>query len=328
MDEQNLEYNFGQGFVQNDTVCRVISQYDGLVEYGSKTSSLMMWSKRKKGWFHYHLGWTAIRLACSKSAMYALGADGHFLVANAAGVKVEELAGSSDEFPYRDVCLAGETIFVLGGHAGVQRRGEGEAGWEACGEGLPLGEAAAKDRAELVSIHGVNEGELYAVGKNGAIWRYTDSKWSRLESPTEQDLLTVRVTESGRVYATGNGGLVLQGSGRDFECIGSTGSEDAVHGLTWFQGNVYVADEKNLYVLRDNGVLDKVVVPNGPGWTFKHLHSTRDVMWSFGEKHIFWTDDATHWHNETPSFTLFDPSESGPMAAKSSCGCTGGAHHC
>ena len=176
----------------------------------------------------------------------------------------------------------------------------------------------------------MDKGELYAVGNGGAIWRYAESKWSQAKSPTEQDLLTVRVTESGGVYATASEGLILRGQqgGHDFECVGNTGSADHLHGLTWFQGSLYVADEKSLYVLKEKDKLEKVVVPNGPGWTFKHLHTNGEVMWSFGQKHIFWTEDATHWHNATPSFTLFDPSESGPMAAQSSCGCTGGAHRC
>lgn len=321
MDEMNLEYNFGPGYVQSNSICRVISQYDGLVEYGSKTSSLMMWSKRKNGWFHYNLGWTAVRIACDDSTMYALGEDGHFLVADAAGVREEKAPGASEARPFRDLCLIGDTLYALGGSSGVLRRTK-DNDWEAFGSGFP-----ADMNAQLFSIHGISDEEIYVVGKDGLILRFSNGKWAAVKSPTENDIFTVRVTETGVVYAACAGGQLLRGRKETFELLAATTpSGEDLFGVAWFRGNLYVADEKNLYALEDDERLAKITVPNGPAWTFKHLHSNGDVLWSFGRKHIFWTEDVTTWHNVTPSFTLFDPSESGPMASKSSCGCGSGGH--
>ena len=63
MDEIELSYRFGKGFVQSRELGRVISQYDELVDRGSRASSLMMWNGKRRQWHHFHLGWTAVDLA-------------------------------------------------------------------------------------------------------------------------------------------------------------------------------------------------------------------------------------------------------------------------
>ena len=92
MDEEHVEFSFSHGIVQNRNVARVISQFDELVNYGSTSCSLMMWTRNRNQWHHFNVGWTAIRLACFEAGMYALGADGHLLRADAKGVNELEIA--------------------------------------------------------------------------------------------------------------------------------------------------------------------------------------------------------------------------------------------
>ena len=65
MDEMNVEYEFGHGYVQSRHVSRVISAFDELAKRGSTSSSLMMWSQKQNQWFHFNMGWTAIRVVCT-----------------------------------------------------------------------------------------------------------------------------------------------------------------------------------------------------------------------------------------------------------------------
>ncbi|MCP4601487.1 MAG: hypothetical protein GY847_13395 [Proteobacteria bacterium] len=333
MDEINVSYNFEQGFVQNRNVIRVISRLDEFTNHGSQSSSLMMWSQNKKQWFQFNLGWTAIRIACSESQMFVLGSDGHILKADASGMAEEDIKSSDNSLitvkDFKDMRLIGDQLYVVGDEHQIYIR-QGSNNWIKSDVGH---KSSRHDHKEcgLNAIYGLDESEIYAVGDNGEIWHCNAGKWSELDSPTSVTLNCIRVIEPGLAYATGNEGTLLRGHGNLWEVVNQNTTKEDLFGIEWFDEKLYIASEGELFVLRDDNQLERAGAGYGPGWTFKHLHANDGILWSFGKDHLFSTEDGKRWHNVTPHTDTFDPSDSGPAAGKSSCGCgcsTGSAHKC
>lgn len=326
MDEIKLSYQFGQGFVQNRNVSRVISQLDELANLGSTSSSLMMWSEKRNQWYHYNIGWTARRLTCSSSQMYALGREGRLLIAGAGGVSEEfatdEKERSPDEVDFRDMALIDNRLYITGrGRRVLRRNGPNE--WVNWDNGLDI----SQDEAGFNAIDALTETDIYAVGTGGEIWNCREAHWRRVKSPAQSTLHNVKVIEPGLVYVAGANGVLLRGNEKGFNAL-KTDTDKDLYGIESFAGRIYVASEEAIFVLDDKDQLRQLSVGYGPCWTFKHLHANDGAMWSFGKEHLFKTTDGEHWDNVTPSSTTFEAGESGPAASHSSCGCTGGAHSC
>jgi photosystem II stability/assembly factor-like uncharacterized protein len=316
MNDEISGYSFGHGFVQSRNVARVISKFDELASYGSASSSLMMWSGRTNKWHHFNIGWTAIRLACSQRRMFALGEE-----------TISNLEAGKNRPLLTDMCIIDGSLYVSGGNGAIYKR-EGSNAWTR--QNRDAGDISDDDESGGINaIHGLGESAAFAVGGAGGIWRMKNGKWRRLDSPTRAALNNVRVVEPGLAYAVGEKGLILRGTGDCWETICEQAVKKDLFGIELFNGRVYVACEDEVFAVTPDGKeLQNVRIGYGPSRTFRHLHVNDGVMWSFGQKHIFWTADGEKWTNITPSFTVFDPAESGPAPSQSSCGCTGGAHKC
>ncbi|MCP4679521.1 MAG: hypothetical protein GY854_29335 [Deltaproteobacteria bacterium] len=322
MDETNVANIFGHGIVQSSGVVRVISQLDEFVNFGSAACTLMMWSRKKENWYNFNIGWTAIRLVCNDSGMFALGVDGRVLSAGPSGVS-EEMIDESDQGPskrgeIKDMCLIGDYLYVVGACGQVYRR-EGPDKWVRWDKGIE------NTDVELNAIHGLDGSDVYAVGASGGIWRCVDGAWKQLESPTDTTLCNVRVVEPGLAYMVGEKGVLVRCDQGTCRVVQEIEAKEDLVGIEWFDGKLYVAGESCIYVLNDSG-LESAKAGYGPGFTFGHLSANDGVMWSFGKNHLFRTDDGTRWHNATPHTTLLDPVETGPRHGQSACGCAGGSH--
>jgi hypothetical protein len=326
MDDINLEYDFGHGVAQSSATARVISTFDELKDRGSESSSLMMWSKKKNQWFHFNLGWTAIRVLCSESRMFALGADGRLMVAGAAGTQEENVTVDGENIELRDMCLIDDTIYAVGAGPCCFKR-EGPANWTRWDKGLESRKSQGAG-AGFNSVSGIDASQIYAAGDNGEIWKCEDGTWQRLISATDLTLTVIRVVEPGLVYAGGQDGILVRGAEDEFKTIDCEEISKTVLGIQRFNGKLYVACANGLYALDKDHQPGKVHVAPGVHWTFGFLHAAEGTLWSFGQKHIFWTEDEEHWHNVTPSFTVFDPTDSGPPPSQSSCCSTGTGHKC
>ncbi len=322
MDETNVANIFGHGVVQSSGIVRVVSQLDEFVNFGSAACTLMMWSQKKQAWFNFNIGWTAIRVVCDDSGMFALGVDGRVMSAGPSGVS-EEMIDESNQGPskrgeLKDMCLIGDRLYVVGVGGQVYRR-EGPAKWVRFDKGLE------DTDIELNAIHGLDESDIYAVGTGGGIWRCVDGEWKPLESPGDATLRNVLVVEPGLAYAVGEKGMLLRCDADKCKVVQEIEDLKDLAGIEWFDGKLYVASESCIYVLNDGG-LESAKAGYGPGFTFGHLSANDGVMWSFGKNHLFKTDDGARWHNVTPHTTLVDPLHSSPRQEQSQCGCTGGGH--
>jgi len=315
----NEKVSFGHGFVQGPDKVRVIARFDDMAEQGSAASMLMMWAGERRGWRHFELGWTAIRVACSSSAIFALGAGGRVMIADANGVREERIDGPDERGDLRDLCLVGGTPLVVGAGGQTYRRA-GEGSWVE----IDGGSAGAAGAPELRAVDASGEDDVVAVGEGGAILRLTEGEWQRLESPTDRALSAVRLTAPGELIAVGEGGVVLRGKGGELELAGGGAPEDLL-GVERFGDRDYAASERGLYAVDADGRVERVRVFDGPSWTYRHLHAGGGALWSFGREHLIWTADGRQWNLLRSPFQSIDPTELG--AGGGSCGCGSDHHH-
>ena len=62
-------------------------------------------------------------------------------------------------------------------------------------------------------IHGTGPDDVFAVGKNGNIWHYDGTAWSRMESGTTVALNGLFAVSPMEVYAAGERGTLLRYDG-------------------------------------------------------------------------------------------------------------------
>ncbi len=80
--------------------------------------------------------------------------------------------------------------------------------------------------ANMVGIHGSSADNVFAVGSNGAIWRYDGTSWAPMNSGTTETLTGVAALSPKNVYVVGNTGLLLRYDGIDWQPV-STGNTSA-----------------------------------------------------------------------------------------------------
>jgi len=300
-----MGFNFLSGFVQSHEFARVIAQDDELLAADVNHSLIMKWNEADQEWSYFDLDWIATRLWVMfepNIQLFATGPAGIVSVVTAQDDN-EEMIDDSPEGPcghgdIRDLRLIGEHLYVTGMGRQVYRR-DGLNKWSRQDMGLvqPLG---TLEVSGLNAIDGLNESDIYAVGFGGEIWRYKENKWCQNDSPTNLVLHCVRVIRSDLVYASGQAGILLRGYGNIWESIEHDATDEDLWGMEWFNGKLYVTCDDGLFVLTDSDKLKKADMGLGDSWTCRHLHANDGVMWSFGPKHLAWTEDGKKWIDVTP----------------------------
>jgi hypothetical protein len=281
----------------------VIAQIDKLADAGSTRNQIMKWSRPTNGWSYFVIEWSAIRLAMRlgpQSELYALGANGEVLVASPAG-STEERVNASDEGPrlrgpMRDMRWIGDHLYASGMARQVYRR-EKPGLWARADVGavLPLGSLQI---AGFNAIDGLTEDDIFAVGFAGEFWRRHKGRWTQLESPTNVVLHRVRVVRPDLVFASGQLGALFRWTGTAWHQIDHGTTTDDLWGMEWYRGALYVATTSAVFCLSDDDTLKRVDMKLGDGRTSAHLQTNDDVLWSFGSKHLSWTD-GNSWYDQT-----------------------------
>ncbi len=295
-------FSFLSGFVQDRGVGRVIAQVDEIVEAGATASRLMKWVKNDQKWYSFRLDWTATRmwvLTQPELQVFAIGPYGIVSIGTLKGNTEEEIDGGNDGRHFRDLRYIGEHLYAAGMGRKVFRR-EGPNHWVRRDQGvvLPQGDMTI---AGFNSIDGLEEADFYAVGFGGEIWRCVQGKWRQVDSPTNVVLHRVRGVSKDKMLACGQMGVVLVGSGDSWKPLKHGLTEEDLWGLEWYRDRFWLASERALYRTTDDGVdLEEVDIGLGEDWSFSHLHANDGVMWSFGTKHVCWTEDGVKWNDVTP----------------------------
>jgi hypothetical protein len=299
--EQN-PISFLSGFVQSRDIARVIATIDELSEAGSSRTWLMKWTKVDGKWGRFVVPWSATRMCVllnNGAYVYATGPEGKVAILTPSGSSEEVIDssenGTRSRGPIRDLRAIEGTIYACGMARQVYRR-EGPNRWSRRDEGtvLPKGTLTV---AGFNAIDGVSEGDIYAVGFGGEIWRCVASHWHQLYSPTNAILFRVRAVRNDLVYAAGQKGVLVQGNGDLWEPIEQTTTTADLWGMEWFKDRLFVSSDDAVYVLRD-GQLENV--SEGKLTTCGHLHANDGVMWSFGRKQVAWTENGVDWSDATP----------------------------
>jgi hypothetical protein len=298
-------FSFGDGYVSNKNKARVTAQVDELVEAGSSESRLMTWTRENSRWTYFGLEWNVIKIteiSVPDFHVVAMGQDGTALVSMPAQ-PVEETIDSTENGPagrgpLLDLRCIGDHAYAVGMSRQVYRR-EYDGDWTRQDSGL-VQSVGDLDVVGFYSIDGTSEEDLYAVGFAGEIWHRKKGEWYKIDSPTSVVLHKVRVTSKDIIYACGQKGILLRGSDQKWEIISQDLTEDDFWSIEWFHGNLYAATESSIFMLDDDDVLQTVDLGLGNERTYMYLHANDGVMWSFGTKHLAWTEDAKSWKDATP----------------------------
>jgi hypothetical protein len=304
-DLNTLTLSFKSGFVQNRRKGRVIAQIDELSETGSTTSLLLEWSYKSRQWTFFEINWIAIRMWVELEPvpqLVVVGPKGWILVAGIQGETEEHVDPSEDgpkhRGPLRDLRKIGQHLYVTGMGRQVYRR-EGPGYWVRRDQGV----VQQRHQLEVTgfnAIDGLNENDIYAAGFYGEIWHFRNGIWYQIDSPTNLVLHRIRVVQPELAYACGQEGVLLRGQGDRWEPIDHGATREDLWGMEWFKGSLYVACDEGIFVLTNTDELEKVNMHLGGDWTCRHLHANDGVMWSFGPKHIAWTENAKTWNDVTP----------------------------
>lgn len=301
-DPASVEVGFCSGVSLGAGRCRVPGLIPADRRSGTAKSVLLEWSREG--------GWQTIvdsDLTLTRSASlpgqptltYLMGMSGIGCLVVDSRV-TEEPVDESDTGPayrgnIRDLRLIGDKLYVAGMSRQVYRR-ETSGRWthQDTGTVQPLGTLGP---VGFNAIAGRTEADLYAVGFGGEIWRRLNGAWLELDSPTNVVLLAVRVAESGTVFVCGQKGVILRGEVDAFESINQDLTDMNFWDMEFFNGVLYLAAEKGLFRLSD-GQLAPVDTGFGPDWSYRHLHAAHGALWSFGDRHLAWSDGET-WHGVT-----------------------------
>jgi hypothetical protein len=210
--------------------------------------------------------------------------------------------GPSGRGPLTDLRVIGDTFYAVGMSRQVYRFVPKTRTWERADTGvvLPLGDLTVRG---FNAIDGVPGGDLVAVGYEGEIWRCRKGVWTAMTSPTRKVLTQVIAVAANQWYAIGQGGTFLRGDGETWERINHGSTSADLWGLAWYGNAVYVVSYRVLFRFDPvHRQLDPVAHDLGATWRWQHLHVNDGVLWTFGVKHVAWTEDplCQKWHDVTP----------------------------
>jgi hypothetical protein len=220
---------------------------------------------------------------------------------------------SSDEGPdtfgpMREIRLIKGTPYVVGMGRTVYRRLESGI-WERIDQGIRVPDMDwDEDEDEqydyelegLNSIDGFADNNIYAVGWNGAIWRFDGRNWLHLQSPTNVSLNSVLCAPNGKVYIAGQLGTVLEGREDQWRIITSDESKQDYWDITWFNEQLYLVTPLELHVLKGDVVTPvdiRMLEPTSfdAPLTFSALDARDGVIWAIGPKTAAFSIDGINW---------------------------------
>ncbi|AZD22915.1 hypothetical protein SAMN04489802_2620 [Pseudomonas chlororaphis] len=185
----------------------------------------------------------------------------------------------------RSVAEIGGVAFAVG-LRGMVYRFEGPKHWTRIDDGLP-------ETFNAQAIHGFSGNEIYAVGREGSIWRFDGHHWHPCESPTSVTLTSIKCAPNGIAYIAGHRGVLLQGRNDMWSVVDQTETSDDIWDLEWFIDALYVSTMSNVYRLKQSQ-LEPVDFGDDRPKSCYQLSAGKDVMWSNGEFDLM-SFDGIEW---------------------------------
>ena len=232
-----------------------------------------------------------------------LGPFGEIFVSTSHGNSEESLSSAADGparyGPMRDLRTIDGNVYAVGMNRQCYRR---ECGSDALAsvvwaraDGGVLNVGPPDPVVGFNSIDGFSNHDLYAVGWQGEIWHSDGKHWDTSCQPTNLKLERVVCAENGLVYAVGQSGVIVTGSGHQWEIVPQDLTRDQFWCAVWFQERLWLATRGKVYVLDRNRTLKEVdmgLIGNATcGW----LTSSENKLWSIGSHHVLSTTDGEQW---------------------------------
>jgi hypothetical protein len=272
-----------------------------------------------KPWVHHDLNdWQVVSVCVAAASggnpreYCALSRQGDIEFTWVGGQRIEriEAAGVRRDTPpiygyVHAIRQIGGDLYVAGSGGQVYRRNGGQ--WTPMAESLlkpavapaSVLDAVAMDIGgkEFADIDGVSSSDLYVVGGNGEIFHYDGADWTECDGDTPRPLNCVRAVSASEVWACGFGGALLRGNARTgFSSVGSCSEVLIFSSLGILGGRVYLASNKGIFSLSDDGIIRRVKTGLKPEVEDANVIDIKDgVLWSFGYKDIVHFD-GSGWH--------------------------------
>lgn len=216
----------------------------------------------------------------------AVGEYGEVLVLAGQNMNQEHILGPDDRGPLRGARLIGDSIYAVGADLQVYRRDAGC--WRSMGPDPRLGRGSGI----LEAIDGFSNRELYASGWKGEIWRYQRDEWRLSPTPTNLILSDICCAGDGRVYACGQGGLIVHGRDDQWSVLDIHNEQPDLWSICWFKNRIFIASMQDIYLIEGGKVLRTDAAEAGS--SFYDLSVAGDTLWSIGAKDLL-RYDGIRW---------------------------------
>jgi hypothetical protein len=162
-----------------------------------------------------------------------------------------------------------------------------ESGWIHIDDGI-LDRNISPDALHLNGIAGTSHRDIYVCGFGGRILHFDGRTWDELATPTNVHLERIHCVSPSEAYVCGNKGTFFKISSGAFTDY-SIDIDEHFWGLTSFQGKIYLATLKGLYVFDGKQVrpVDTKLKPPIGGY---RLDACEEQLWSFGVDDLAWFD--------------------------------------
>jgi len=283
-------FHVATGAVRRKDLAYMAIVNDKLAEQRKPNSFFMEWAAGTWGKAG-DVKWSTVSMAVSrvpKEQMCAVGEHGEVKMYGSKDDHLEQIADGKispkGRGTMRCVRAIEGRIYAAGMDRQVYRR-DGENVWACLDESM----RPPKDSEDVVgfeSIDGFSAKDIYAVGWQGAIWRYDGKKWKQLDSPTNTILTGVCCAGDGNTYACGRRGLLLRGKGNAWKLVEHEATKQDFWGVAWFGGKLYLSSLRQVFTLEAADELKPVDMEDDPAESAYHLSTADGTLWSIGQGDI------------------------------------------
>lgn len=235
---------------------------------------------------------TACIIKYPEPGLVDVSGQGYYSVNTQKGITTDDILESSQPPPQKRRLGGFRSVAEIGGKAyavglrGMAYRLDNLKKWTRIDDGLP-------DNFNIQAIHGFDDSDIYAVGRNGDLWHYDGKEWTKRDLPTNINLYAIKCAGDGNVYIAGHDGFLVRGRGNNWEIINHEETKNDIWDLEWFEGQVYVSTMHNVYQLKGED-LEPVNFGDDPPKSCYQLSAAEGIMWSNGEYDIV-SFDGKKW---------------------------------
>lgn len=231
-------------------------------------------------------------IAKPEVGLVAISGAGYYSAVMASGTRTGDIVADALPPPLAPRTGGLRRVAAIEGRAfaaglrGIVYRFDDERRWVRIDDGLPYG-------FNIQAIHGFSETEVYAAGREGAMWQYDGRRWIERDSPTSATLTTIKCASDGFAYVAGHGGVLLRGRGDSWNAIEQSATDEIIWGLEWYADHLYVSTMTGVFRL-EGANLEPVDFGDDKPKTSYQLSAADGELWSSGEFDLM-SFDGTKW---------------------------------